>query len=685
VEYLEWNDLIAGHFFKPSMAGRRVHLFVPKELITKLGAARGAGFDEFIQSVKAGPSWSRATSGLCQKALECLHGWRARGLDYPPYVSYLALFVSAAALEADFAPHAYYPRLRTLLGQEPVTGQLPSFTSMVELWDDLERWSEEDRRGELGRFHHDFFGQWMHCGLPMAQALLSDDERRGLATVFAEAGLEPDAPPPTEELAIALDRHGHSLLRRRTLEMLERSGSAGTELRDALLEAVIAELREWDGTLGKSGDSQREENGDGGFSYGALRLCCVLDRTAACARTYLRCRTRGEFPEDGLQLETEGAPGRLLAEEWGAGWSAAITDEHGKELDAAQFDWSRPLMLEDAAQAWRLRMLASPVRILVAGEREGLPDLVEVRRLPEGTPFTLALRDDFVQAVSAWATSACERWQEVRLKGGLPQGWHLFGADRAHARTGAAAPLALLSLPAKTGLSLRGGIRVSPHSGRYFYFAPPEIELEGAAADTALYCAGQALKPTSDGRYAVPAGLLEAADDGKISLEARTAGEVVAKVSFSIARGSVAWSSAAPRGVSETPSGQPGRHMSTVTGAAVSGLAVPEFCFDGVVPLLAKGSVRYVGREPGQIAASLEERASDWAPVWVVQTRRKGAAQFCGTAIETAAPVLAPCGNSRKLREWKELLWNRRRDIAPPGHARLRELWLQYQEAARLV
>jgi hypothetical protein len=684
VQYLEWNDLIASHFFKPSMAGRRVRLFVTKELITDLGAARGAGFDEFVDSVKSGPSWSRPASGLCQKALECLHGWRARHFHYPPYVSYLALFVAAAALEAEFAPHAYYPRLRTLLGQEPVTGQLPSFTSMVALWDDLERWSEEDRGGALGRFHHDFFGQWMHCGLPMAQALLSDDERRGLLAVFAEAGLEPDAPPPAEELASALGRYGQALLRRRTLEILRRGGSGGAELRDALLEAVIAELREWDGTLDTFGESIGEEERDAAFNCGALRLCCVLDRTAASARMYLRCRTRGEFPEDGLQLETDQLRGRLIAEEWGAGWSAALTDEAGSEFDAAQLDWSHPLTLEDAAQGWKLRMFASPVRILVAGEREGLPDLVEVRRLPEGTPFALAVRNDFAQKVSAWATSACAGWQEVMLLRGLPVGWHLFGAERAHGKTSGVAPLPLLSMAARTELSLRGGIRVSPHSSHYFYFSPPSIELEGADPGTILSCAGQTLTPTSDGCYSVPAGLLEASKDGKLSIEASAAGEVVAKISFSIARDRVTWPSG-PRQPSESSGSQSLTGAVVITGAAVSGLTVPAFPFDGVVPLLAKGSVRYIGREPGQIAPSLEEREGDWPPVWVVQTRRKGAALFCGTTIETAAPLQTPCTNARKAKEWKELLWNRRFDIAAPTHARLRELWRRYQEAARLA
>src|SRR5206468_1565247 len=115
--YLEWNDLLAEHFFKTGHSGRKVQLFATRELIDKLGQPVGEQFDSFINAVKTGPPWAHR-SGLCQCALEALHGWRNRGLKFPPYITYLVLFVIAAGTEEDFAPHAYYPRLWRLLGEE---------------------------------------------------------------------------------------------------------------------------------------------------------------------------------------------------------------------------------------------------------------------------------------------------------------------------------------------------------------------------------------------------------------------------------------------------------------------------------------------------------------------------------------------------------------------------------------
>lgn len=684
MEYIEWNDLIAGHFFNSSNVGRRVYLFVTKELLAELGQAHAVDFEDFIHSVKIGPTWVSPRSSLCQKALQALQDWRERGFKYPPYITYLALFVLAASLEGDFAPNAYYPKLRTLLGDEPASGQLPSFPAMIELWDDLERWSERDKDGELGTFHHDFFGEWMHCGLPKAQSLLSDNERHTLPRIFGETGLEPGAPPPAAELVDVLVERGRGLLRHQTVEVL-KGRVGGSDLGDALIETFISELREWDGVLPELIEGSEDQAELVRATCGALRLCCKLDRTAGIAHLYFRCKAPEQFPEDGLHLEIPGESGSLLAEEWGAGWSCAIADEYGRVIDASRFDWSSSLVTQDKSQCWRFRMAVYPVRILAVGECEGLPDLVELRKLPERSDFYLAVRDDYRDRVSVWGSSACDGWREVVGLRGLPESWSLFWAKKVRVGAGIAAPIALLSLATKPSLSLRGGIRVSSRASRYFSFAPPEIELEGATLDTAVFCGDEFLEPGPDGLYIIPHRLLEDAGEGRVAVEAQAGGHVVAKVSFSVAREGLDYQAGRLGPLITLASDTAGQSTPAIRGAAVSGVCIPDFCFDGLVPLLAKGTLRFIGREPGQIATSLDECVGNWQPIWVVQSRRMGAAIFCGTGLEKAGPIAGrPC-DRRKLKEWKEFLWVRRKDITPPEHPQVRELWRQYVEAARNV
>jgi hypothetical protein len=135
------------------------------------------------------------------KALEIQENW-LRELDYPPYISYLVLFVLAADIEGNFATHSYYQRLRTLLGEELTTDLYPSFHRMWKPWEDLEKLSNEDKSGELGIFNSNSVGKRKHIGLPKAQTLLTEEERHALPAIFVAADLDPISHPT--EGAIAL-------------------------------------------------------------------------------------------------------------------------------------------------------------------------------------------------------------------------------------------------------------------------------------------------------------------------------------------------------------------------------------------------------------------------------------------------------------------------------------------------
>ena len=166
--YLWWNDKLAAHFFRPEYSGRPVYLYVTESLLVDLGGANGK--QDFLMAIHAGPSFV-TPQGLCQTAYQSSLDWRQRGRHFPPYIGYLGLFALAAGVEGAFAPNAYYPRLRRLIGEAP-GGTLPSFHLMLDLWDDLERWSNQDKRGELGIFTVYVTRSWIHVGIPISQMLL---------------------------------------------------------------------------------------------------------------------------------------------------------------------------------------------------------------------------------------------------------------------------------------------------------------------------------------------------------------------------------------------------------------------------------------------------------------------------------------------------------------------------------
>ncbi|GAI42171.1 unnamed protein product, partial [marine sediment metagenome] len=223
-------------------------LYVNSEVIETLGEPYGAGVDDFIESVKKGPGWA-TKSRLCQRALQAYDHWRDRNLEYPPYVGYLVFFVLAAVTETDYASYSYYPGLRKLLGEPQDVGMPFRFDTMAYLWNDLEKWSREDKHEELGRFVAKIRGGWIHVGLPLSQTVLSENERKHLPNIFDNAGLDPTDPPSPEIVPKILSYYGQSILENRTKNLLESTQAEDDVLKRVLVELALDELEEWDGTV----------------------------------------------------------------------------------------------------------------------------------------------------------------------------------------------------------------------------------------------------------------------------------------------------------------------------------------------------------------------------------------------------------------------------------------------------
>jgi hypothetical protein len=181
MDYLSWNNSIGARFFTPELRDRRVYLYVTADLIREIGKPSGAGMADFLVAVKRGPDWV-SYGKVCERADQCVVGWRRRKLQYPPYLAYLGLFALAAGLRGDFAGNAYYPRLRKLLGETPTSGTYRGFSTMRNLWEDLENWSQRDMRGSLGIFQARVTSRFIHVGIPISQTILSEHERLALKT-----------------------------------------------------------------------------------------------------------------------------------------------------------------------------------------------------------------------------------------------------------------------------------------------------------------------------------------------------------------------------------------------------------------------------------------------------------------------------------------------------------------------
>ncbi|HEU6445184.1 MAG TPA: hypothetical protein VFL61_09020 [Gaiellaceae bacterium] len=678
--YLAWNNAIAARIFRPEMAGRQVFLYVNDDLIEEIGGE--GSVPAFVAAVEAGPPWVPAHLGLCQKALRTLEGWRERELEFPPYIGYLGLFVLAVGVDGPFAPHAYYPRLRTLLGWSDVdAGAPPSFDRMLQLWEDLEVWSNQDTGGALGVSSIRIAGEWIHVGLPKAQAVLIEQELHALPSIFAAAEFDPTAPPSDRELARALRRHGGQLLRSPTLDLLASPGTE-PELLAVLLDTVRNELEEWDGEIQPSADGQER-------TITALaRVCLRVDEIAGRVTATLRVAANAEFPEDGLFLSTRDRARQLTCREYLPGWSSALQEATtGGELDASELSWTEPLLLRDQSAGWQVRLPPARVRIFVTGLPFDLPGHVEVRRLPANKPFMLAASAQASPAIERWNESGEVELQQLNILNGLPENWTLHRSSGARSDTAVRDALPELALPAAVRVTLKGGIR-SEQGTSFFKFAPPVVVVDGGEGTEEVLCEGIRLTPIEEtGFFPLPEDLPAGA---RITVEVRAGADVVRRQSLFLSD-EFEWrlrdrlASLDRFGLAEAA--RPGSDQEEPRVSGASGVPGIEFGALPVRPALpADRRVFAIGRQAGQIRRlPVEPFPIDWDPVWLVELERKGRAEYCGRDLGSANPIDAPAGTSDEIALWKEVLWRRRKRIAPPQHPALRKLWAVYIEAGSRV
>lgn len=671
--YLTWNDAVASHFLRPTRSGTPVYLFVTGEVIREAGRSFGEGVDEFVAAVRAGPP-AVTRSGHCQRALQVADDWREHGFVYPPYIAYLALFVLAGGHEGDFAPNAYYPRLWELLGEAGV-GRPPSFDRMFELWDDLERWSVQDRHGDLGVFEARTVGGWVHVGLPLAQTVLTEAERRSLPNIFADAGLEAGTPPSNRHLKRALTVFGRSYLRPRTISALNHGSGSFV---DAVLDVSADDFQAWNGetTLGpmSSPSAQRVTAG--------LRLCLAVDRVAGRIHTRLRCRSARELPDQGLILSS--ASSTLACTAFTAGWSSALTDlATEQDFEPPKSTWLAGLVAIGTSADWSLKLSPARVRAFIEGSAEGLPGLVEVVEVPRDRPFYVAFSQSAAHALEPWLETECDGWRRIDINHGLPTDWVFGSVARAESDRGLSQVEPRLAFADRLTLRLLGGVRATAGNS-YLAVAPPRVAVDGAVRGDTLYCDGQPLVADDPSAqiYHLPTGLPL---DSRIGIEVRRGETVLRRNSVYLMSG-FSWRLSIPVGSVD----RYGRIVDDGTG--VAGAIVPwestrGFVFDLFrTPGLSVQATRiyFVGRRPGEVACWPRDSLPTWTAIWAIPFgARSGRALFCGDSVEESEPVSQRYSRGRRRKLWKSVLWRHRRHITGPQDPQLKQLWRRYREAAR--
>lgn len=668
--YEAWNDALASNFFNAAQAGTRVYLHVtPEKLNTIAGSERG--FADFVEAIKIGPAGF--TGAICEKAASAKRNWRDRNTGYPPYLASLCFFALAADHEGDWPAHAYYPRLWHLLG-EPDYGRPQGFEFMRLLWQDLEAWTVSDREGSLGIFKAQTAGRRVNVGLPIAQTILTEEERRRLPELFEAADLEPGAVLSPGALVSALIGHATYRLRRRTQHLLARADES--DYRTELLEILQAELAEWDGTI----PAQPNQASPPAAPRAGLRLWLASIDAAG----FVKSRIVASLPENreaaDLLLTTPAIPGKQFECPARSGpCSGALRDaSDGQELTADQLPWESRLEFKCTLTGVRLILPAARLRIFVSAlHTVQMGGFIETKLIPLVGEFYIVAPEPDASIIAQWGAQHCAEWREISARSGLRRNWRLFRGVGLRSAGNLAQRYAVFPPRASPKIRFEGGIRAGS-GARYFPFALPDIVIESCSPPTAVRLNGTPLTDPVEGRYTVQHDIAQSVN----VVDAIFVEDEVHELLYVLSDGWT-WRT----GDDCLPSdefGQPTHEAGVcIRGADVQGGIAAPFILDPATA--AESPAVLIGPVPGQIA-DLRRGVPlpEWSPVWMVAIRRREIVfSFCGTSIDDANPQPAPSGASTK--KWSSFLWTTRKRTKIPRSLRLRALLHTYQEAAHAL
>lgn len=669
MKYEEWNSYLINHFFYPEMAGREVILFADDALINSIGAQKNVGVENFINAIRKGLNWS-IKSTVPQKAYET-YEWTIRHNAKPLYIGYLVFFVLAAGAEGDYSSSAFYPRINQLLANtsNPITSM--NFRRMHKLWEALEVWTKETMYESLGCFTARIRGKWVHVGMPWSQLLLTSEERGNLPVIFAEHGFDPTSPPGENAIAKALLQS--SLLLTRTRKVLQNTTMGDGHFRQALLDLVMTDLRNWDGDVPVTGENPEERNKT---VFGSIRLCMDYDNTAQVVHATMRFKVNRDLPEEEMYFTRQKDHSQWVCTSSLESWTTEFYSPSSNGiLDAGKLDWNCGEVFVDESNQWHLTLKPCEAKLFMIGTKEGLSKWVETNRLLSGECFLIAVNYQIKNEVHKWGTESCQSFRELHVSEGLPTGWSLYEITNA---TMSHPVIDILQLPTSTAIRFVGGIKTRP-GNKFFPFALPKINVEGITEQDSISIHGRGLIKDEDELWTLPESLPK---EQPIIIELLQKDQTY-RASFQIEDSYISQEyikvSRDRFGVfKELPSS----HCS-ISGAVVEGTLVSNIpTFQPVLPTFLANRMIFLGILPGQFCDwPADVLPKDWEPVWAIIKLRRDKYQAIFVGSHYKYPDFKGLSRPHHWKKWKKTFLYR--DVLPPELLSLKSLWEAYKNEAK--
>lgn len=684
MNYYQWNEKLFNYFFGPEKAYKDVMLYANDQILSKIYDGEGSAFDDFINAINEFSTIS-STVEVADKAYIIFKEWKdSEESGFPPYIAYLFLFVLAGGVEdINIAPNAYYPRLWKLITGNSKDGMPHNFSRMEELWGDLQSWTCVRQADKFGLFKTHIRGRRRHVGLPLFQTLCSNEELENLPILFHNANLDSSDIPVPEVLMDIVLEYGDNIFKNRTLQILRSETEGGFAFKQAMSSLISDTLAEWDETF-PDNDSGKTTNPSGTVQPG-LRICFHVDEVAKTANTYLRFKSKKLLPEDGLYIADKNGKGGYKVYPSTNGWSSPITylgeEEEEVPVPATILDWETGAELMGDDNKWIFRLKGEQTRVF----REGVDDLrdwVEVHRIDKGEKYYIASCEGNIDILKSWGPGACGDFHELGYRG-LPSGWTLFACTNIKA---SCPQIPVLTLSSEAIIKLQGGMKAKIRNF-YYKFAKPKVIVENGDGNEIIKVNGVAAnRINKSSEWEIPDSQLE--KQAIIELFKGNESIGVKVIHFESNETlpefkNTPYRNAVGKLVYEN------NPNPLAQGAIVLNFNL-DSVWEGKLPYYLSSHIILLGSIPGQII-TVQDSISElpWQPVWLLARigPKMWNAIYCANAI-----VKPDSGNltyfhesKKKIKNWKEAIYIRRKQTIPPTLGILAELWNDYIEVAKNV
>ena len=491
MRFLEWNDLLAKHFFNPGQYGRQVRLFISRSEIISMGRIYFPAeiqdvqiWSDFIEGLQKGPIGINGSENIFEKAAQVAVKWRAgryerlSGYDqkFPPYLSYLVFSIlPLIEIQGGYNTNNYYDRLEDFIGAnglyeiaskpKRLQNLRDKLRSIDHLWDELSQWANLHMDGQLGNFQAGYARNrsWKFVAKPLSQCIFPPIAIKKLPAFFTRAGLVPGNFYTHRAFKDLLIDKGVQWLGLRSDAITLIQGDSG--LGKSLTELVESEFSRW------TGEQAEVMAGQGERSY--------LNSTVVPLWMQFKENPPGELDFSYRAAFASEPPADLCLGEIGD----LYQDENWSKTLAIGFQ--EKITLYDKRYKWKAESRSKDIRLFINASYHNLSSRfwIETIKLSRVNDMFLLCKDALVESIKKWGAAECGSFSKQSGLKGIPEGHVLFRLSKPRTSH---PEIEMLKVDAQQSVIVFEGTGLKVSHNRYLNQCMPEFTLVNAQGDEQL-------------------------------------------------------------------------------------------------------------------------------------------------------------------------------------------------------